>query len=157
MKSMRNNTYSQIHIQLVFAVQNRQSMILESWRERLYKYMIAIIQNNRHKVLAIGGTADHVHILIGMRPSQSLSDLMQLVKGCSSKWINENRLANGWFSWQEGYGAFSYAKDDLPNVIRYIENQAEHHKQKDVVEEYKELLEEHGVEYDERNVFKPIE
>lgn len=104
---MRNNTYSQIHIQLVFAVQNRQSMILESWRERLYKYMIAIIQNNRHKVLAIGGTADHVHILIGMRPSQSLSDLMQLVKGCSSKWINENRLANGWFSWQEGYGAFS--------------------------------------------------
>ena len=82
---------------------------------------------------------------------------MQLVKGCSSKWINENRLANGWFSWQEGYGAFSYAKDDLPNVIRYIENQAEHHKQKDVVEEYKELLEEHGVEYDERNVFKPIE
>ena len=154
---MRNNTYSQIHRQLVFAVQNRQSMILESWRERLYKYMIAIIQNNRHKVLAIGGTADHVHILIGMRPSQSLSDLMQLVKGCSSKWINENRLANGWFSWQEGYGAFSYAKDDLPNVIRYIENQAEHHKQKDVVEEYKELLEEHGVEYDERNVFKPIE
>ena len=157
MKSMRNNTYTQIHIQMVFAVQNRQSMILESWRERLYKYMIAIIQNTRHKVLAIGGTADHVHILIGMRPSQSLSDLMQNVKGCSSKWINENRLANGWFSWQEGYGAFSYAKDDLPNVIRYIENQAEHHKQKDVVEEYKELLDEHGVEYAERNVFKPIE
>lgn len=157
MKSMRNNTYTQIHIQLVFAVQNRKSMILESWRERLYKYMIAIIQNNRHKVLAIGGTEDHVHILIGMRPSQSLSNLMQDVKGCSSKWINENRLANGWFSWQEGYGAFSYAKDDLPNVIRYIENQAEHHKQKGVVEEYKELLEEHGVEYDERNVFKLIE
>ncbi len=102
MKSMRNNTYTQIHIQLVFAVQNRGSLILDSWRERLYKYMIAIIQNNRHKVLSIGGTADHVHILIGMRPSQSLSDLMQHVKGCSSKWINENRLANGWFSWQEG-------------------------------------------------------
>jgi REP element-mobilizing transposase RayT len=157
MKSMRNNTYTQIHIQLVFAVQNRQSMILESWRERLYKYMIAIIQNNRHKVLAIGGTADHVHILIGMRPSQSLSDLMQNVKGCSSKWINENRLANGWFSWQEGYGAFSYSKDETPTIIRYIENQAEHHKQQDMVNEYKELLKEHGVEYDERNVFKPIE
>ena len=120
MKSLRNKTYSQIHIQTVFAVQNRKSVILNSWREQLYKYMIAIIQNNGHKVLAIGGTADHVHILIGMRPSQSLSDLMKDVKGCSSKWINENRLANGWFSWQEGYGAFSYAKDDLPNVIRRV-------------------------------------
>ena len=157
MKSLRNKTYSQIHIQTVFAVQNRKSVILNSWREQLYKYMIAIIQNNGHKVLAIGGTADHVHILIGMRPSQSLSDLMKDVKGCSSKWINENRLANGWFSWQEGYGAFSYAKDDLPNVIRYIENQAEHHKQKDMVDEYKGLLEEFNVEYDEQKIFKQVE
>ena len=120
---MRNSTYTQIHIQMVFAVQNRGSLIFDTWRERLYKYIIAIIQNNRHKVLALGGTADHVHILIGMRPSQSLSDLMQ--------WINENRLASGWFSWQEGYGAFSYSKDEIPAVIRYIENQAEHHKQQD--------------------------
>ena len=157
MKSMRNNTYTQIHIQLVFAVQNRESLILDSWRERLYKYMIAIIQNNRHKVLAIGGTADHVHILIGMRPSQSLSDLMQLVKGCSSKWINENRLANGWFSWQEGYGAFSYSKDEIPTIIRYIENQAEHHKQQDMVDEYKQMLEENEVEYDEQKIFKQVE
>ncbi|MBQ4440660.1 MAG: IS200/IS605 family transposase [Bacteroidales bacterium] len=157
MKSLRNDTYTQIHIQLVFAVQNRESMILESWRGRLYKYIAAIIQNNRHKVLSIGGTADHIHILIGMRPSQSLSDLIRDVKGCSSKWINENGLSNGWFSWQEGYGAFSYAKDELPDVIRYIENQAEHHNQKNMVDEYKGLLEEHGVEYDERNIFKPIE
>ena len=157
MKAFRNDTYTQIHIQFVFAVQNRESLIIESWRERLYKYMIAIIQNNRHKVLSIGGTSDHIHILVGMRPFQSVSDLMRDVKGCSSKWINENRLANGWFSWQEGYGAFSYAKEDLPNVIRYIENQTEHHKQKDMVDEYKNLLKEHGVEYDERNIFKPIE
>ena len=157
MRSFRNDTYTQIHIQLVFAVQNRESMILESWRGRLYKYIVAIIQNNRHKVLSIGGTADHIHILIGMRPSQSLSDLIRDVKGCSSKWINENGLSNGWFSWQEGYGAFSYAKDELPDVIRYIENQAEHHNQKNMVDEYKGLLEEHGVEYDERNIFKPIE
>ena len=156
MKSLRNDTYTQIHIQLVFAVQNRESMILESWRGRLYKYIAAIIQNNRHKVLSIGGTADHIHILIGMRPSQSLSDLIRDVKGCSSKWINENGLSNGWFSWQEGYGAFSYAKDELPDVIRYIENQAEHHNQKNMVDEYKGLLEEHGVEYDERHIFKPI-
>ena len=157
MKSLRNDTYTQIHIQMVFAVQNRESLILDSWRERLYKYIAAIIQNNRHKVLSIGGTADHIHILIGMRPSQSLSDLIRDVKGCSSKWINENGLSNGWFSWQEGYGAFSYAKDELPDVIRYIENQAEHHNQKNMVDEYKGLLEEHGVEYDERNIFKPIE
>ena len=118
MKPFRNNTISQIHIQVVFTVQNRESMILDSWRERLYEYMIAIIQNKNHKVLAIGGTADHVHILIGMRPSQSISDMMKDVKGCSSRWINENRLSNGWFSWQEGYGAFSYSKEDVPNVIQ---------------------------------------
>ncbi|MBQ3749982.1 MAG: IS200/IS605 family transposase [Bacteroidales bacterium] len=157
MKSMRNSTYTQIHIQTVFAVQNRDSMILNSWRDRLYKYLIAIIQNNGHKVLAIGGMTDHIHILIGMRPSQSLSDLIKDVKGCSSKWINENRLSNGWFSWQEGYGAFSYAKDDLPDVIRYIENQAEHHKQKNMVDEYKGLLEEFNIEYDEQKIFKQVE
>ena len=154
MKPFRNNTFSQIHIQMVFAVQNRESMILDSWRERLYKYMIAIIQKNNHKVLAIGGTADHVHILVGMRPSQSISDMMKDVKGCSSKWINENRLANGWFSWQEGYGAFSYSKEDLPNVIQYINGQAEHHKCQNMVEEYKEILTEFGVDYDEEKIFK---
>lgn len=154
---MRNKTYSQIHIQVVFAVKNRQSMILESWRERLYKYMIAIIQNNCHKVLAIGGIADHIHILIGLRPSQSLSDLMKDVKGCSSKWINDNRLSNGWFSWQEGYGAFSYSKDKIPTIIRYIENQAEHHKQQDIVDEYKTMLEESDIEYDEQKIFKQID
>ncbi len=157
MKPFRNNTFSQIHIQMVFAVQNRESMILDSWRERLYEYMIAIIQNKNHKVLAIGGTADHVHILIGMRPSQSISDMMKDVKGCSSKWINENRLANGWFSWQEGYGAFSYSKEDVPNVIQYINSQAEHHKCQNMVEEYKEILKEFDVDYDEQKIFKQIE
>ena len=156
MKPFRNNTFSQIHIQMVFAVQNRESMILDSWRERLYEYMIAIIQNKNHKVLAIGGTADHVHILIGMRPSQSISDMMKDVKGCSSKWINENRLANGWFSWQEGYGAFSYSKEDVPNVIQYINDQAEHHKCQNMVEEYKGILKEFNVDYDEQKIFKQI-
>ena len=82
---------------------------------------------------------------------------MQHVKGCSSKWINENRLVNGWFSWQEGYGAFSYAKDDLPNVILYIENQVEYHKKQDLVDEYKKLLEESEIEYDEQKIFKQVE
>ena len=122
MESLRNNTFTQIHLQVVFAVQNRDALISASWKNRLYNYLVAIIQNNKHKVLAIGGTADHVHILFGMRASQSLSNLMKDVKGCSSKWINENKLSNGWFSWQEGYGAFSYAKSYLPAIIQYINN-----------------------------------
>ena len=157
MESLRNNTFTQIHLQVVFAVQNRDSLISDSWKNRLYNYLVAIIQNNKHKVLAIGGTSDHVHILIGMRASQSLSNLMKDVKGCSSKWINENRLSNGWFSWQEGYGAFSYSKDELPNVIQYINNQEEHHKNQNMVEEYKRLLEENKVNYDEQKIFKRVE
>ncbi len=157
MKSMRNNTYSQIHIQVVFAVKNRRSMILDSWRDMLYNYIIAIIQNNRHKVLAIGGIADHIHILIGLRPSQSLSDLMKDVKGCSSKWINDNRLSDDWFLWQEGYGAFSYSKKDVPKVIQYIKNQAVHHKTQNMVREYKTMLEESDIEYDEQKIFKQID
>ncbi len=85
MESLRNNTFTQIHLQVVFAVQNRDALISASWKNRLYNYLVAIIQNNKHKVLAIGGTADHVHILFGMRASQSLSNLMKDVKGCSSK------------------------------------------------------------------------
>ena len=157
MESLRNNTFTQIHLQVVFAVQNRDALISASWKNRLYNYLVAIIQNNKHKVLAIGGTADHVHILFGMRASQSLSNLMKDVKGCSSKWINENKLSNGWFSWQEGYGAFSYSKSDLPAVIQYINNQEEHHKNQNMVEEYKNLLEENEVNYDEEKIFKKVE
>ena len=138
-------------------MQNRDALISASWKNRLYNYLVAIIQNNKHKVLAIGGTADHVHILFGMRASQSLSNLMKDVKGCSSKWINENKLSNGWFSWQEGYGAFSYAKSDLPAVIQYINNQEEHHKNQNMVDEYKNLLEENEVNYDEEKIFKKVE
>lgn len=157
MKNYRNDTYTQVHIHAVFAVKNRQSLILTSWKENLYKYIVTIIQNHCHKVLAIGGTADHIHILFGLRPSQSLSDLMREVKGGSSKWINEHRLSNGWFSWQEGYGAFSYSKSDLPNVIHYIETQDEHHIKESMQTEYRKMLQTHGVEYDERNILKSIE
>ena len=156
MESLRNKTFSKLHIQVVFAVQYRNALISDSWKERLYNYMAAIIQNNKHKLLAIGGTDDHVHILIGFRPSQSISDLMKDVKGCSSKWINDNRLTEGWFSWQEGYGAFSYSKEDVPAVIRYILNQPEHHKKQNMVNEYKMMLEENGVDYDEQKIFKEI-
>lgn len=114
------NTYTQIHIQVVFTVQNRDCIIQNSWKEELYKYISGVIQNHKHKVLAINGMPDHLHILIGMRPTQSLSDLMQDVKGSSSKWINQKRFTKGKFSWQEGFGAFSYGKSQITQVIDYI-------------------------------------
>jgi len=151
------NTYTQIHIQTVFAVQNRQSLIIDDWKDDLYKYITAIIQNNDHKLLQINGMPDHLHILFGMRPVQSLSDLMKQVKKDSSKWINENRLARGKFSWQEGYGAFSYSKSQKPRVIKYIQNQEEHHKTRTFRDEYLALLEAQGIDFDERYIFKPID
>ncbi len=150
------NTYTQIHIQAVFAVQNRECIIHRSWKDELYKYITGIVQNNKHKLLAINGMPDHIHILIGLRPAQSLSDLMQDVKGSSSKWINERGFFKDKFSWQEGYGGFSYRKSEVPNLIQYINNQQEHHRKKTFVEEYLELLNEFEIEYDERFLFKPV-
>ena len=151
------NTYTQIHIQAVFAVRNRQSLIQKEWQEDLYKYITGIIRNRDHKPLQIGGMPDHIHIFFGMRPTQSLSKLMQTIKGESSSWINDSGFLNVRFSWQEGYGAFSYAKSQVPTVIRYIQNQEEHHRKKTFEEEYIEFLEAFGVDYDERYIFKPVE
>lgn len=113
------NTYTQIHIQNVFAVQNRQSLIGNEWKDDLYKYITAIIQHNKQKLLQFNGMPDHIHILFGLRSIQSISDLMKQVIQDSSKWINQNMLAKGKFSWQEGYGAFSYSKNQLPRTINY--------------------------------------
>ena len=151
------NTYTQIHIHTVFAVQNRLSLIKTDWQDRLYQYIIAIIQNQGHKVLSIGGVSDHIHILFGFRPTQSLSELMQNVKRDSSAWIYKEKLVVGKFSWQEGYGAFSYSKSQIPQVIKYIENQEIHHKKRTFVEEYRKILDDFGLEYDERYIFKTIE
>ncbi|MEO6347593.1 MAG: IS200/IS605 family transposase [Aquaticitalea sp.] len=150
------NTYTEMHIQVVFAVQNRQSLISATWKDELYKYMTGIIQNHDHKVLQINGMPDHIHILIGMRPTQSLSDLMKQVKQDSSKWINQKGFVNGKFTWQAGYGAFSYSKNDVPKVINYIKNQEEHHKSKTINEEYLEMLQDFEIDFDERYLFHPI-
>ena len=149
-----SNTFTQIHLQLVFAVQNRIALIHPSWKDELYRYITGIIHTHGHKLIAINGMPDHVHVLIGMQPSQSLSELMQDIKGSSSKWINENRLVPGKFQWQQGYGAFSYSKSQLPTVINYILNQETHHKRKTFIEEYKEILDKLEVDYDERYIFK---
>lgn len=151
------NTYTQIHIQAVFAVQNRDCIIHSSWKDELYKYITGIVQNHEHKVLAINGMPDHVHLLFGFRPSQSLSDLMQDIKGGSSKWINDKGFIREKFSWQEGYGAFSYSKSDVSKVIQYIAGQEDHHKKKSFLEEYMDLLKDLEIQYDERFVFKPVD
>jgi REP element-mobilizing transposase RayT len=151
------NTYTQIHIHGVFAVQNRISLILEAWREDLYRYISGIVQNHGHKMLQIGGMPDHIHILFGMRPVETLSGLMKTVKGESSEWINKQRFVPGRFSWQEGYGAFSYGKSQVDDVVQYIANQPEHHKKHDMASEYRTLLQMFNVEYDDRYIFKPVE
>jgi REP element-mobilizing transposase RayT len=151
------NTYTQIHIHAVFAVKGRNSLIDKSWKDELYRYISGIIQNNEHKVLAINGTADHIHIFFGMRPTQSISCLLQEIKGDSSKWINRKGFIGRHFSWQEGYGAFSYSKSGVNNVIDYIKNQEKHHKKRTFSEEYADILKKFGIEYDDRYVFKPVE
>ncbi len=155
--SLMANTYTQMHIQAVFAVQNRDCIISKAWQEDLYKYITGILQNYDHKMLAINGMPDHVHLFFGMRPTQSLSDLMQKVKGDSSKWINQNRLTRGRFSWQEGYSGFAYSKSHVDKVIDYVRNQQEHHRTRTFIEEYRLLLEKFEVDFDERYIFKAVE
>jgi putative transposase len=151
------NTYTQLHIQVVFTVDSRLCIINKSWEDHLYRYITGIIQKNGHKLLAINGMPDHVHAFFGMRPHQSLSDLMQDIKGDSSKWINREGFVRGRFSWQEGYGAFSYGKSSVNNVIEYIRDQKVHHKKKTFLEEYEGFLKKFGIDYDTRYIFKPVD
>ena len=151
------NTYTQLYVHYVFAVQNRISLINEKWQNDLYKYSNGIIEQQGHKLLAINGMPDHVHLLISMNPKQSSSDLMYHVKRSTSMWINDNNLSPGKFSWQEGFGGFTYGKSQIPAIARYIENQQQHHKKHTFNEEYIKLLEAFGIEYVEQYVFKTIE
>ena len=151
------NTYTQIYIQTVFTVQNRISLIRPEWQEELFKYITGIVQKNGHKMIAINGMPDHMHLFIGMKPNQSLSDLMQDVKGDSSKWIHEKGFVKGRFEWQAGFGGFSYSISQIDTVVKYIGNQPKHHKTKTFVEEYLEFLEKFQVPFDERYIFKPVE
>ena len=122
------STFSQIYIQVVFAVKNRDALIATSWEERLYQYVTGIVQNKGQKVLAINGMPDHIHFFIGMKPSCCLSDLVREVKKASNEMINESKLSKFKFNWQEGYGAFSYSHSHIDNVVKYVMNQKEHHK-----------------------------
>jgi putative transposase len=119
------DTFSQIYIQFIFAVQNRKALLHPSWEEDLYKYMTGIVRNKGQKVIAINGTSDHIHILIGMRPNCCLSDLVRELKKSSNALINERKLTKDYFRWQEGFGAFSYNHSQVSNVANYIANQKE--------------------------------
>jgi putative transposase len=152
-----SNTYTQIHIQCVFAVRFRDALISRDWNEHLHRYITGIVQNHRHKMISINTMPDHLHMLFGMRPHQSLSDLMRIVKSDSSEWINNQKFCEHKFHWQEGYGGFSYEKNKIPVIANYIENQELHHHKKTFLEEYRELLDEFAVDYDERYLFKELE
>jgi REP element-mobilizing transposase RayT len=148
------NTYSQIYIQIVFAVAGRENLIKPDWQIELYKYITGIVKNHGQKLLAIGGVENHIHILLGIKPNIPLSDLVREIKANSSRFINErNFIPRGRFSWQEDFGAFSYSHSQLGDVIRYIENQAEHHKKKTFKDEYLEFLRRYRVDFDEKYLF----
>ena len=150
------NTYSQIYIHVIFAVEGRQSLIKPEHNDELQKYITGIVAAQNQKLIAINNMPDHLHMLVGLRPDSSLSDLVRDVKTNSSKFINGNRWVMGRFSWQEGFGAFSYSRSQLGAVIRYIENQQRHHKKKTFGEECIELLERFNVDYDRRYIFQTM-
>lgn len=148
------NTFTQIHIQAVFAVKYRQALIHPTWEKRLYQYIIGIIESKGHKVLAINGISDHIHIFFGLRPTQGLSDLMREVKSGSSEWINKNHFTSCKFEWQKGYGGFSYRKSDVNQIVKYIANQKTHHQDKIFLQEYLSILDSFEIKYDEKYVFQ---
>lgn len=146
-------TFSQIYIQVVFAVKGRHSLIQPDWEEELYKYISGIVRNKEQKMLAINGMPDHIHFLIGMKPSCCLSDLVREIKKSSNEFVKEKRFTNFKFQWQEGYGAFSYSHSALDRVIRYINNQKEHHKTKSFRDEYLDFLKRFQIEYKDEYLF----
>ena len=151
------NTYTQIHLQVVFAVQGRRSLIPTIHAQTLYQYITGIITQQGQKLLVINGMPDHLHLLIGLRPDKALSDLMREVKANSAKFINEQKWLLGKFSWQEGFGSFTYGQSQIEAVFNYISNQEAHHQKKTFKEEYIDMLEKFQVKYDEKYLFDWIE
>ena len=151
------NTFSQIYIQTVFAVSGRLSLIKPTFKEDLYKYISGIVRNQGQKLISINGMSDHVHILIGLRPAMALSDLVQEIKSDSTNFINKNKWVAGKFSWQEGYGAFSFGHSQLDTIIRYIQNQEHHHSRRSFKHEYLTLLRKFDIAFEDKYVFDVIE
>lgn len=147
------NTYTQLYIHLIFAVKGRQHLINSTWEEDLYKYITAVIQNDGHKLIAINGMPDHIHIVYGLKPAIAIADTVKDIKRATSNWINKQNYCVGKFAWQEGYGAFSYSRSQLNDLVNYVLQQKQHHKKKTFKEEYVDMLERFGVDYDAQYLF----
>ncbi len=150
-------TFSQIYIQYVFAVKGRENLLQKPWRDEVFKYISGIIKSKDQKPIIVNGVSNHVHVLVGMKPSMTISDLVRDIKNNSTNFINDQKFLKTKFSWQEGYGAFSYAHSQLDNVYRYIANQEEHHRKKTFQEEYIDFLRKFEVNYDEKYLFDWLE
>ncbi|MDE7444085.1 MAG: IS200/IS605 family transposase [Muribaculaceae bacterium] len=150
------NTYTQIYLHLVFAVSSRMALITSEWQNDLYRYMAGAFQQRGHKILAIGGMPDHIHILIGYKITDPIPNMVQSIKLQSSKWINEHRLSLNKFAWQSGYGVFSYSRDRIDQIIKYINNQEKHHRTKPFMLEYQQILSKCDIEYKSEYIFSPI-
>ena len=151
------NTYSQVYIHIVFAVQGRLNLIPENHREELQKYITGIISKRNQKLLAIYSNPDHTHIFVGMKPELSISDLVRDVKAGSSKFINDKKWVVGKFNWQKGAGSFSHSHSQIDTVVKYVNNQKEHHHKRTFKEEYLEMLKNFAVDYDDRYLFEWLE
>jgi len=151
------NTFSQIYLQFVFAVKNREHFIPKEHKEELHKYITGLVQNRKAKMLAINCMPDHTHLFIGFKPTLSISDFIKEVKVESNEFINLKAWANRKFSWQEGYGVFSYSHSHISNVISYVQRQELHHKNKSFKEEYLEFLEKFELPFTEKYLFNFID
>ena len=151
------NTFSQIYLQFVFAVKNRQSTIAKENKEELHKYITGLVQNRKSKMLAIHCMPDHIHLFIGYKPVIAIPDLIKEVKVESNEFINDKKWTKSKFSWQEGYGVFSYSQSHIDSVVKYVLNQEEHHKKKSFRQEYMEFLEKFAVPFEERFLFEWVE
>lgn len=151
------NTYTQLYIHFVFVVKFRNGQINQEWKINLYKYICGIVRNKEQAIISINGMPDHIHILAKIIASQSISELAQLIKTNSSKWINEQGLTKSRFEWQKGFAAFSCSQSHAERLMKYIAEQEEHHSKKTYIEECKELLESFKVDFDERYLFKTLE
>jgi putative transposase len=150
---MKPGSFTQLYVQLVFAVKNRDAVLHKNIRCRVFEYIGGIVSAMKHKVIIVNGVSNHVHILIGLNPSISISDTVHGIKRSSSLFINTEKMCKGKFSWQEGYGAFTYSHSQLNEVFRYIQNQEEHHKKTSFKDEYVQFLKKFEVDYDERYIF----
>ncbi len=150
-------TFSQIYIQYVFAVKGRANLLQNPWRDEVFKYMAGIIKGKNQKSIIVNGVSDHVHIFVGLKPSMCISDLVRDIKNNSTNFINDQKFLKGKFSWQEGYGAFSYAHSQIEDVYNYIANQEVHHRKQAFKEEYLNFLQRFNIEYDEKYLFEWIE